>query len=455
MYLVLREEVDTTQDQIHHFTQDQIHHLTRDQIHLSTQEQSVSFVSRPSPLLLLPDKALLHLLRLLDALTLARLALTSKRLYHLCWSPALWKSVVLNGPVDADLALSCLLATLGRERGRGVVKKLSVVSCSSLSDHGLAEVGRHCPALEHLDVHGCRQVTNEGVTELLARCTGISNLNLAGCSSFSGLSLGRGTTRDAGHLHQADNLSLAMPNLSLQPGPSGGPGGPGGPRVNLKLHLTHLDLTDCVRLQDDSLRGILQVATQLLFLYLRRCTSITDHGIKLVSSYCYQLRELSISDCPAITDSSLLELARLGPSLRYLSAAKCHRITDVGVTAVARHCYKLRYLNVRGCVNVSDAAVEQLARSCASRLRSVDLGKCDLTDAGLQVLSVHSTHLKKVSVRGCEMVGDIGVSALARACRGQQQLNIQDCTGVTLAGYRTVKRHCQRCIIEHTNPGFH
>ena len=130
----------------------------------------------------------------------------------------MWKSVVLSGPVkkpqllqltailaaapiffffkvDADLALSCLLATLGRERGRGVVsafpfsdvgtcfcvedseifpncglwkfnggwiyfifmisfwnlfeknptqvKKLSVVSCSSLSDHGLAEVTCH------------------------------------------------------------------------------------------------------------------------------------------------------------------------------------------------------------------------------------------------------------------------------------------------------------------------
>ena len=42
------EEVATNQDQIHHFAQAQIH--------LSTQEQSVSFVSRPSPLLLLPDK---------------------------------------------------------------------------------------------------------------------------------------------------------------------------------------------------------------------------------------------------------------------------------------------------------------------------------------------------------------------------------------------------------------
>ena len=73
----------------------------------------------------------------------------------------------------------------------------------------------------------------------------------------------------------------------------------------------------------------------------------------------------------------------------------------------------------------------------------------------IQVLSVHCTQLKKVSVRGCEMVGDPGVSAIARACRGLQQLNIQDCTEVTLDSYRTVKRHCQRCIIEHTNPGFH
>ena len=101
-------------------------------------------------------------------------------------------------------------------------------------------------------------MNNKHVTPIYDKQT--KQQNIAGCSSFSGLSLGRGTTRDAGVLHQADNLSLAMPNLSLQPGPTGGPGGPGGPRVNLKLHLTHLDLTDCVRLQDDSLRGILQAS---------------------------------------------------------------------------------------------------------------------------------------------------------------------------------------------------
>ena len=77
----------------------------------------------------------------------------------------------------------------------------------------------------------------------------------AGCSSFSGLNLGRGSTRDT--IHQSDlglaNLSLQQqgPSLSLQQ----------GQRLNLKLNLTHLDLTDCVRLQDDCLRGILQAST--------------------------------------------------------------------------------------------------------------------------------------------------------------------------------------------------
>ena len=47
-------------------------------------------------------------------------------------------------------------------------------------------------------------------------------------------------------------LSLAMPSLNLQQQ---------GQKLNLKLNLTHLDLTDCVRLQDDCLRGILQANT--------------------------------------------------------------------------------------------------------------------------------------------------------------------------------------------------
>ena len=139
-------------------------------------------------------------------------------------------------------------------------------------------------------------------------------------------------------------------------------------------------------------------------------------------SYCSLLRELSISDYEKITDLSLLELARLGPKLRYLSAAKCHRLTDLGVTAIAKHCY-----NIRGCEAVSDVSLQALATNC-SKLRSLDIGKCDVTDAGLEVVSRNIPALRKLSVRGCEMVSDRGVESVAQHCHNLHLLNIQAST---------------------------
>eukprot|EP00095_Tigriopus_kingsejongensis_P010600 snap_masked-scaffold818_size92908-processed-gene-0.13 protein:Tk10600 transcript:snap_masked-scaffold818_size92908-processed-gene-0.13-mRNA-1 annotation:"hypothetical protein OsI_16083" len=101
---------------------------------------------------------------------------------------------------------------------------------------------------------------------------------------------------------------------------------------------------------------------------------------------------------------------------------------------------------------VGDEAVDTLARSC-SRLRSLDIGKCDVTDVGLKVLSENCPNLKKLSVKSCEMVSDQGIQLIAYYCRGLQQLNVQDCP-ISSEGYKTVKKFCRRCIIEHSNPGF-
>ena len=46
-------------------------------------------------------------------------------------------------------------------------------------------------------------------------------------------------------------------------------------RLSRGLSLTHLDLTDCQRLDDLSLRLILQASSGMENLYLRRCSNIT------------------------------------------------------------------------------------------------------------------------------------------------------------------------------------
>ena len=150
-------------------------------------------------------------------------------------------------------------------------------------------------------------------------------------------------------------------------------------------------------------------------------------------------------------------LARLGPSLRYLSLAKCLTSSSPlegggeglpGLLHLATHCYKLRYLNLRGCSAVTDSALLSLSRGC-SRLRSLDIGKCSVSDSGLGQLARQLPGLRKLSVRGCPRVGDGGVVAVARRCPGLQHLNIQD-TRVTGQGCAAIARFCTRCYIEHT-----
>ncbi|CAG9793365.1 unnamed protein product [Diatraea saccharalis] len=213
----------------------------------------------------------------------------------------------------------------------------------------------------------------------------------------------------------------------------------------------YIDLTDCGSVTDSGLCALLHTCPSLQYLYLRRCTLVTDAGVRWIPSYC-ALKELSVSDCTGVTDFGLYELAKLGPALRYLSVAKCTQVSDSGIRTLARRCYKLRYLNARGCGALGDDGVEAVARGC-SRLRALDLGATDVSEAGLQILARCCPNLKKLALRGCELIGDDGLEAVAYYCRGLTQLNIQD-TPVTLRGYRAVKKYCKRCVIEHTNPGF-
>jgi len=114
---------------------------------------------------------------------------------------------------------------------------------------------------------------------------------------------------------------------------------------------------------------------------------------------------------------------------------------------VSTLCYKLRYLNLRGCHLITDASLVSLAGSCC-RLRSLDLGKCSVTDSGLAALGRSLPGLRKLSVRGCHKVGEAGLLALAASCPALQQLNVAEVDGVSRAALRGVATLCRNCSIE-------
>ncbi|BFF89713.1 F-box/LRR-repeat protein 7 [Drosophila madeirensis] len=368
----------------------------------------------------LPDEAVVRVFSWLDSCELCSVARVCRRFEQVAWRPVLWKCITLRGEhLNGDKTLKMIFRQLCGQSCNGAcpeVERVMLADGCRISDKGLQLLTRRCPELTHLQLQTCVGVSNQALVEALTKCSNLQHLDVTGCSQVSSIS----------------------PNPHVEP-----------PR---RLLLQYLDLTDCMAIDDMGLKIVVKNCPQLVYLYLRRCIQITDAGLKFVPSFCVSLKELSVSDCLNITDFGLYELAKLGAALRYLSVAKCERVSDAGLKVIARRCYKLRYLNARGCEAVSDDSITVLARSCP-RLRALDIGKCDVSDAGLRALAESCPNLKKLSLRNCDMITDRGVQCIAYYCRGLQQLNIQDCQ-ISIEGYRAVKKYCKRCIIEHTNPGF-
>ncbi|ETN60845.1 f-box/leucine rich repeat protein [Anopheles darlingi] len=366
------------------------------------------------------DELMVRIFEWLDSSELCNIARVCRRFESVIWNPALWKVIKIKGEDNSgDRAIKTILRRLCGQTRNGAcpgVERVLLADGCRLTDKGLQLLSRRCPEITHLQIQNSVTITNQALSDLVTKCTNLQHLDITGCAQITCINI----------------------NPGLEP-----------PR---RLLLQYLDLTDCASISDAGIKVIARNCPLLVYLYLRRCIQVTDAGLKFIPNFCIALRELSVSDCTSVTDFGLYELAKLGATLRYLSVAKCDQVSDAGLKVIARRCYKLRYLNARGCEAVSDDSINVLARSCP-RLRALDIGKCDVSDAGLRALAESCPNLKKLSLRNCDMITDRGIQCIAYYCRGLQQLNIQDCQ-ISIEGYRAVKKYCKRCIIEHTNPGF-
>ncbi|XP_012676765.1 F-box/LRR-repeat protein 7-like isoform X6 [Clupea harengus] len=381
-----------------------------------------------APVDLLPDNTLLQMFSHLSTNQLCRCARVCRRWYNLAWDPRLWSTVRLGGElVHADRALRVLTHRLCQDTPNVCLTLETVVvsGCRRLTDRGLHTVALCCPELRHLEVAGCYNVSNEAVFEVVSRCPNLEHLDVSGCTKVTCISLAQDS-----------------------------PMTPLSPQHCQQIAIRYLDMTDCFSLEDEGVRTIASHCPRLTHLYLRRCQRLTDEALRQLALHCPAIRELSLSDCRLVSDFGLREVARLEGRLRYLSVAHCCRITDVGVRYVARYCPRLRYLNARGCEGLTDHGLGHLARSCP-KLRSLDVGKCPLvSDLGLEQLARSCPGLRRLSLRACESVSGRGLRVLATHCPELQLLNVQECE-VPAEALRVVRRHCRRCVIEHTIPAFY
>ena len=180
----------------------------------------------------LSDDLILRIFSLLDSASLVRCGQVCRQFYLLAWQSPLWTSLSLTGDrLDADLAVRSVLSLLSG-RHSSVTTRLELGGCTRLSDAGLAVIARTCPALTWLDIRACKLVTNTGLAQVVARCSLLQHLDISGCSLVSSL----------------------VPGLQPHSRPQV------RERLSHGLALTHLDLTDCTRLDDQSLRLILEAS---------------------------------------------------------------------------------------------------------------------------------------------------------------------------------------------------
>lgn len=368
----------------------------------------------------LPEHLILTIFSYLSTRDLCSTSGVSRKWQTLCWDPQLWRSMKISKYCCSgmDKVLHIILSKLAKST-QGLclaLHHIRLAYCDCLSDRGLSYIATYCIDLEKLEIIACPCVMSQGIQTVLERCHKLTSLDVCGCSCINSI------------------CHSTITNIQSS--------------NNTYFNVKYLDLSDCIAVDDLGLRALSLTCKLLETLHIRRCPRITDVGMQHIASHCLGLKYLSISDCHKVRDFSLREIAKYCSSLRYLSLMRC-AVTDAGIKVIGKGCSNLRYLNVRGCAGVSDVGVIHIAQNCL-KLRSLDVGKCDITNNSLSALGINCPQLKRLSIKGCSKLTDMGIRAVVAQCCFLRHLNVEDCS-ITVDTFDFIREHCQNCVIEHTS----
>lgn len=288
-------------------------------------------------LLSFPDHILLHIFQYLDTVSLVKLALVSKRCYHVTADASLTKFIDLR---SHPLCLRNLWKVLNRRlaavtlsfnvRGitqvHSVMEKLTVPFLNRLSDK--------CPRLNSLSLErfDLREVP------LTALNQNLTSLSL----KESMLSMGWFDDLKNGY---------SMPNLK------------------------HLNLHSCSKISNNDLQTVSNLQN-VETLILCNCFRISARGIPNIQAHMKKLTHVDFSGCPGINNVALHYMGKL--PLKHLALRFCHLITTHGIKLLfSLHIGDtLEVLDIYSCHEVTDDALDIIAAN-ATCLHRLDLSRCN------------------------------------------------------------------------------
>ncbi|WFD38809.1 SCF ubiquitin ligase complex subunit [Malassezia japonica] len=324
-----------------------------------------------------------------------------------------------------------------------------------LTDATLHVLAKHCTRLQGANLSGCKQVTSDGVVQLAQQCRSLRRIKLGTCEDIDGRAFVQ-LIRCCPILLEADFVGCpriqdtSVREVWLQP-----------------TLLRELKLAHCVALTDrafptpalleDLQRNppvaelgsaptllanprVFPVCEQLRILDLTNCVHLTDETVRGIVAQAPKLRNLSLAKCAQLTDESVYAISKLGRNLQYLHLAHITHLTDRAIIHLAHHCTRIRYLDLACCVLLTDASVVVLAANLP-KLRRIGLVRvANLTDAAIYSLVERYMSLERIHLSYCE---NISVPAVFWLTQRLSRLTHLSLTGVPAFRHNELQSMCR------------
>eukprot|EP00249_Psilotum_nudum_P017118 c26170_g2_i1 orf=338-2623(+) len=286
---------------------------------------------------------------------------------------------------------------LGQASGMHSLKYLSIISCLGLTDCALGSLGMCCKELKHLSLGKCENVSDQGLTCFLQAAISLEILQLERCNSLSFKGLLATFTTSHGKLRK-------------------------------------LQIRKCDGIDDRiSAAASLQFCESVKVLCISNCKHVSYNCLAIIGHICQHLTELDLSGLVDMNDEGLLALLQMGNcQLESINLSGCVRVTDQAISVVAKWCgSSLRNLTLDGCKMLTDKSLKVIAKNC-SHLQDLDASQCNVSDKGVAALLLkRGGGLSSINLSGCSSITDKILPFFEKKCTSLVGLNLKNCQGLS------------------------
>jgi hypothetical protein len=137
-------------------------------------------------------------------------------------------------------------------------------------------------------------------------------------------------------------------------------------------HLTSIDVSGCLMIDDNYVMKFLQLCPQLEHIEIRNCRKLTDSALQSLIDHAPRVTHINIGGNFNMTELGLLSLIETHPNRQYFLSLNISGlpITEQTLTSLTLHCHLLKSLGI-GYAIINEALVRSYLENCGHKLESL------------------------------------------------------------------------------------